>query len=221
MLPITELKIFAKHFTATVPVLLLLLVFSLNPQAAWSGANNNTPTLLVLGDSLSAAHGIEIQQGWVSILEQQLTGTQHYQVINASISGETSGGGLKRLPNLLANHQPDIVIIELGANDGLRGYPVPTLRENLSRMIKLSQQAGAKVLLLGIQIPPNYGSRYTSIFYQSYSLLAEQFSIPLVPFMLENIAVHPELMQSDGLHPTAQAQATIVQNVMPYLKKIL
>jgi acyl-CoA thioesterase-1 len=179
-------------------------------------------TVLVLGDSLSAAYGIPQQSGWVQLLANELDRQQlPYSVINASISGETTGGGLARLPALLEDHQPAIVIIELGANDGLRGFPIKTLRGNLSALVTLSQQANAQVLLVGIHIPPNYGSRYTRMFYDSYSLLSEQHQVPLAPFLLEGIATDSALMQADGLHPVASAQARILQNVMPYLKGML
>ena len=179
-------------------------------------------TILVLGDSLSAAYGIPQQSGWVRLLANELDRQQTpYSVINASISGETTGGGLARLPALLEDHQPAIVIIQLGANDGLRGFPIKTLRGNLSALVTLSQQANAQVLLVGIHIPPNYGSRYTRMFYDSYSLLSEQHQVPLAPFLLEGIATDSALMQADGLHPVASAQARILQNVMPYLKGML
>lgn len=179
-------------------------------------------TILVLGDSLSAAYGIPQESGWVQLLSDDLDKQQApYKVINASISGETTGGGLARLPTLLATHQPAIVIIELGANDGLRGFPIKTLRGNLSELVILSQAADAKVLLVGTHIPPNYGSRYTQLFYDSYSLLSEQHQTALAPFLLEGIATETALMQADGLHPVASAQARILQNVMPYLKELL
>lgn len=179
-------------------------------------------TVLVLGDSLSAAYGIPQHSGWVQLLANELDKQQPpYSVINASISGETTGGGLARLPALLEDHQPTIVIIELGANDGLRGFPIKTLRGNLSALVTLSQQSNAQVLLVGIHIPPNYGSRYTRMFYDSYSLLSEQHQVPLAPFLLEGIATDSALLQDDGLHPVASAQARILQNVMPYLKEML
>jgi acyl-CoA thioesterase I len=206
-----------KHCLSSLLTLLLTgsLLFSAHTLAA-------SKNILVLGDSLSAAYGIPQQSGWVQLLADDLDKQQApYKVINASISGETTGGGLARLPTLLATHQPAIVIIELGANDGLRGFPIKTLRGNLSELVTLSQAANAKVLLVGIHIPPNYGSRYTRLFHDSYSLLSEQHQTALAPFLLEGIATETTLMQADGLHPIADAQARILQNVMPYLKELL
>jgi acyl-CoA thioesterase-1 len=177
-------------------------------------------TILVLGDSLSAAYGIPRESGWVSLLEQQLT-NGNVAVINASISGETTDGGLARLPALLQKYKPTLVIIELGANDGLRGFQIDRLRENLEKLIQLSQSSNAKVLLVGIKIPPNYGLRYTSDFYESYTLLAHEYRAPLVPFLLEGVATDPALMQDDRLHPRAEAQKKILNNVLPYLQRML
>lgn len=179
-------------------------------------------TLLVMGDSLSAGYGIDPQDGWVSLLAQRLDEQDaSHQVINASISGETSRGGLDRLPALLEQHQPDLVLLELGANDGLRGYPVPRTTSNLSRMIELSQRAGAEVILLGIQLPPNFGSRYTEPFFQQYADLAEQFDLRYLPFLLEGVALTDALMQDDGLHPTAAAQPMVLDNVWPLVAAAL
>jgi acyl-CoA thioesterase I len=183
-----------------------------------------TQTILILGDSLSAAYGIPRASGWVALLQQKLASEQKLtsvNVVNASISGETTDGGLARLPALLQQHQPTIVVIELGANDGLRGFQIRRLRNNLEQLIQLSQSNGAKVLLTGIKIPPNYGLRYTSDFYESYTLLAAQYKIPLVPFLLDGVATHPELMQADGLHPRAEAQQKILNTIWPYLRKLL
>ncbi|PTY38661.1 arylesterase [Saccharospirillum sp. MSK14-1] len=179
-------------------------------------------TLLVMGDSLSAGYGIDPQDGWVNLLAQRLDeqGASH-QVINASISGETSRGGLDRLPALLEQHQPDLVLLELGANDGLRGYPVPRITTNLSRMIELSQRAGAEVILLGIQLPPNFGTRYTEPFFQQYAELADQFELRYLPFLLEGVALTDALMQDDGLHPTAAAQPQVLDNVWPLIAAAL
>jgi acyl-CoA thioesterase-1 len=181
------------------------------------------PTILVLGDSLSAAYGIPRESGWVALLQQQLTNgnVAHTDVVNASISGDTTDGGLARLPALLQKHKPDIVILELGANDGLRGFQIRRLRDNLEKLIQLSQTSNAKVLLIGIKIPPNYGLRYTSDFYESYTLLATQYRIPLVPFLLAGVATDPEMMQDDRLHPRAEAQKKILNNVWPYLQGML
>lgn len=182
-------------------------------------------TILVLGDSLSAAYGIPRDSGWVTLLQQKLAAEKlpngNVDVVNASISGETTDGGLARLPGLLQKHRPGVVVIELGANDGLRGFQIRRLRDNLEKLIQLSQANHAKVLLVGIKIPPNYGLRYTSDFYESYTLLAHQYDIPLVPFLLDGVATNPELMQNDGLHPRAEAQPKLLNTVWPYLRKIL
>lgn len=177
------------------------------------------PRLLVVGDSLSAAYGIEARQGWVALLEQRLDG--RVEVINTSISGETSGGGAARLPDLLGQHAPDIVLLELGGNDGLRGLPPGQLETNLRRMIEASRAAEAEVLLLGIDIPPNYGQAYRDAFTGVYRRLADEYDLPLVPFLLEGVALDRELMQADGIHPTAAAQPRILDNVWPVLAPLL
>ncbi|WP_444677045.1 arylesterase [Halomonas sp. E19] len=179
----------------------------------------NAPRMLVMGDSLSAAYGIDAQAGWVSLLQARLD--EKAEVINASISGETSGGGASRLPALLRQHQPDIVLIELGGNDGLRGLPPQQMERNLASMIEASQASGAEVLLLGIDIPPNYGQAYRSAFTGVYTQLAERYDVPLVPFLLEGVALEAGMMQADGIHPTAQAQAVILDNVWPALEPLL
>ena len=179
-------------------------------------------TLLIVGDSISAGFGLDTRLGWVSLLEQRLK-QQGYddKVINASISGDTSAGGLARLPALLAAHKPDVVIVELGGNDGLRGQPPAQLKQNLASMIDQSRAEGAKVLLLGMQIPPNYGVRYTTAFAKVYSDLAEEKKVALVPFFLEGIGGHPDLMQADGVHPAASAQEMLLNNVWSVLKPLL
>jgi acyl-CoA thioesterase-1 len=195
---------------------------------AATAATPAAQAILVLGDSLSAAYGIPRESGWVGLLEQKLAQREltngnvaRTSVINASISGETTEGGLARLPALLQKYKPSLVVIELGANDGLRGFQIDRLRANLEQLIRLSQASGAKVLLVGIKIPPNYGLRYTSDFYESYTLLAHEYNIPLVPFLLEGVATDPELMQDDRLHPRAGAQPKILNNMWPYLQKML
>jgi acyl-CoA thioesterase I len=179
-------------------------------------------TILVFGDSLSAAYGLRPDQGWVALLQQRLQAQGYgYTTVNASISGETSSGGLERLPHALALHHPAIVVLELGANDGLRGLPLATVRANLMRMIELCRAAHAKVLLLGIRLPPNYGPRYASEFAQLYADLAREESVELVPFLLEKVALKPDLMQADGLHPDAAGEAPVLETVWPYLKPML
>ncbi len=199
-------------------VTLLLLSSSLHAV----NANSNIKTILVLGDSLSAAYGINIDYGWVSLLQNRLTQEkQPYRVINASISGDTSIGGLNRLPLLLNQYQPEIVIVELGGNDGLRGLPVKTLKHNLQKIIELSLENNSQVILAGIKIPPNYGMRYTEMFYQVYTQLENEYPIVLIPFLLDGIGDNVELMQADGLHPTKQAQSTILEIVWKKLKPLL
>lgn len=179
-------------------------------------------TLLVVGDSISAAFGLDSRQGWVAMLQERLRkeGFEH-SVVNASISGDTSAGGAARLSALLAEHKPELVIIELGGNDGLRGQPPAQLQQNLASMIGASQASGAKVLLLGMRLPPNYGARYTSAFAQVFADLAEQKQVPLVPFFLEGVGGVPGMMQADGIHPTQDAQAVLLENVWPTLKAML
>ncbi|MDY7115077.1 arylesterase [Halomonas sp. SSL-5] len=177
------------------------------------------PTLLVMGDSLSAAYGIEADRGWVSLLQARLDGKA--RVVNASISGETSSGGAARLPELLGQHAPDIVLLELGGNDGLRGLPPGQFQANMRRMVEASREAGAEVLLLGIDIPPNYGRAYRDAFTGVYRRLADDFDLPLVPFLLEGVALDDNLMQDDGIHPTAAAQPMILDTVWPELAPLL
>ena len=181
-------------------------------------------TILVFGDSLSAAYGIRPEQGWVALLTQRLQAQGYgYEVVNASVSGETSGGGLQRLPRALQIHQPGVVVLELGANDGLRGLPIAATKENITKMVQLTQAAGSHVLLVGIRIPPNYGPRYANEFADMYPGIAKQYHLPLVPFLLEKVALDPTLMQEDGLHPNARGEPpvldTLWQGLEPLLKK--
>jgi len=208
---------------ATVLSMLMVIITTSIVLTTPAFAASKQATVLVLGDSLSAAYKIPLKQGWVSLLRQQLNtnSSTQYHVVNASVSGETSAGGLARLPQLLSLHQPDIVIIELGGNDGLRGYPLKTLQQNLTTMVTLSEQAQAKVLLLGIQIPPNYGKRYTQGFKQVYPAVASKMEVALVPFFLEGVALKRELMLTDGIHPNAKAQPLLTQTVWEYLAQLL
>ena len=179
-------------------------------------------TILVLGDSLSAAHGLRPEQGWVALLIGRLKAEGYgYQVINASVSGETTTGGAARLPRELRLTQPGILILELGANDGLRGLPLNLTRQRLAEMIRLAEAAGAKVLLVGILIPPNYGPRYTQQFAGMYPELARQFHTALVPFLLRGVALDPRLMQEDGLHPNARGEPLVLNTVWPHLEPML
>ncbi len=212
-----------------VALLVLGITSTLGITSAFAATQSaaSSPTILVLGDSLSAAYGIPRDKGWVSLLQERLLqhGSQqklaNSHVVNASISGETTDGGLSRLPVLLQKHNPALAIIELGANDGLRGFQIQRTRDNLAQIISLCQKADAKVLLVGIKIPPNYGLKYTSDFYETYSLAAKQFNVPLVPFLLDGVATDPGLMQNDGLHPRAEAQAKILNTVWKYLEPML
>jgi len=179
-------------------------------------------TVLVVGDSISAGLGLDTSKGWVSLLRQRL---EHEgfkdSVVNASISGDTTANGQARLPALLAANKPSVVIVELGGNDGLQGHPPAQMQQNLAAMIDASRAAGAKVLLLGMKLPPNYGARYTQAFAQVYSQLGEQKQVPLVPFFLEGVGGVPSLMQADGIHPAVNAQGKLLENVWPQLKPLL
>lgn len=181
-----------------------------------------TKTLLVLGDSLSAAHNIPVEAGWVHLLEVRMGDMEPgWTVINASISGETSLSGRNRLPALLAQYHPRIVVIELGANDGLQGLPLPNLRANLAAMVDAAQHAGAKVLLLGIEMPVNYGPQYRDGLRAIYADLAHEKQAALVPFLLEGVALNPALMQEDGLHPVAAGESIVLNTIWPQLKPLL
>lgn len=200
--------------------LVMLIVTFASPSINAEPVNADAgPTLLVMGDSLSAAYGIEREEGWVNLLAERLAGDAH--VINASISGETTSGGLQRFSEIIGQRQPDIVLIELGGNDGLRGLSPNQMQANLASMIEQSQDAGSQVLLLGIDIPPNYGQAYRDAFTGVFYSLAEEYDVPLVPFLLEDVALNDALMQSDGIHPTADAQPIILDNVWPALEPLI
>lgn len=180
------------------------------------------PKILIFGDSLSAVYGVAQSQGWPALLQNKLNEkNQHYDVINASISGETTIGGLSRLASVLAEFKPNIIILELGANDGLRGLPVQEMEKNLNEMIMISKKTKAKIVLIGMKIPPNYGPKYSTEFRQTYTNLSQQHNITLVPFMLENVATNPKLTQDDGLHPNSFAQPLILENIWPKLHELL
>lgn len=180
-------------------------------------------TLLVMGDSLSAAYGVDTETAWVALLRSRLDQSfpDEWEVANASISGETTDGGLRRLPELLERHEPSIVIIELGANDGLRGFPPTVTRNNIKAMINQAKAIDSQVLLVGMQLPPNYGKRYTEAFAAIYTGLAESEDTALVPFFMDNIYNQPDMMQNDGLHPTGKAQPRLLENVWPHLEPLL
>jgi acyl-CoA thioesterase-1 len=175
--------------------------------------------VLVLGDSLSAAFHIDPKAGWVTLLAQRLKAqSPPVEVVNASISGETSSGGLSRVPALLAQHKPRVVVLELGANDGLRGLPVEEIRKNLDAIIKTCRDAGAKVVLLGIELPLNYGPQYRTALREMYRDAAREFNVSLVPFLLDGVALDPKLMQDDGMHPLAAGEPKVLENVWPTLR---
>jgi acyl-CoA thioesterase-1 len=200
-------------------VLLLLAALSWSCSAS---AYSAPKTVLVVGDSLSAEYGIARGAGWVALAEQKLKAQKlNVNMINASVSGETTSGGRTRLPQLLSKHKPDVVVIELGANDGLRGLPVKAAESNLRAMVEAVQKAGAKVLLVGIRIPPNYGRDYAEKFFGMYETLSKAMGVPLAPFMLEGVAAKPELFQPDRLHPLADAHPVILGNIWPYLLPIV
>jgi len=210
------------HYSAIRIRCLLVALTSLIMLLGVRASADSAYTLMVFGDSLSAAYGIEESQGWVELLARKLDDEGYpYQVINGSVSGETTTGGLSRLPAMLDSYQPDLVILELGGNDGLRGLPLKAIRDNLVAMVELSREAGAEVMLAGIQIPPNYGPRYTAPFYQQYADIAAELKLPLVPFLIDGIPQQPELMQNDGIHPRAEAQGMILENVWPVLAPLL
>lgn len=187
-----------------------------------SAAASAASTIVVVGDSLSSGYGLGAAPSWVTILEDRLAQEAYeYTVVNASIPGDTSSGGLNRLPGLLNRHQPAIVIIEIGGNDGLRGQPVGLLRENLSRMIELVLASGARPLLTGIQMPPNYGPAYTEQFAAIYGELAEEYEIAIVPFLMEGVALNPTRMQPDRVHPNAAGQQPMLENVWSVLEELL
>ncbi|MFU8787474.1 MAG: arylesterase [Methylobacter sp.] len=179
-------------------------------------------SIVVLGDSISAGYGIEVSQGWVALLQQNLDAAgSSYRVHNASISGDTTAGGLARIDQALS-YKPAVLIVELGANDGLRGLPPDEIKRNLADIIRRAQQAGAKVLLLSMKIPPNYGKRYVELFYAIYPQLATELQVPYVPFIMEDVALSQDMMQLDGLHPNAKGQPVISdkvwQSLLPLLK---
>ena len=177
-------------------------------------------TGLVVGDSISAAYGLAEEDGWVALAEERLRADRpDVTLVNASISGDTTGGGLRRLPAALERFEPDLVVIELGGNDGLRGYPPKAMRQNLEEMARLANEAGADVLILGMMIPSNYGDAYTRLFADAFGEAAEASGAALVPFMLEPIAEDRDYFQSDGIHPTAEAQPLIVEHVLPALRE--
>lgn len=180
------------------------------------------PALVVLGDSLSAGYGIRVEEGWVALLGRRLEAEGYgYRVVNASVSGETTGGALARLPRVLAVQSPSLLIVELGANDGLRGLPIAEMRANLDRLVELAGRAGARVLIVGMRIPSNYGPQYTQQFSDTFGAVAKRHKAALVPFLLERIAQDDKNFQADRLHPVAAAQGALLETVWPALRPLL
>jgi len=196
----------------------IFFCFSLPVQ----GADDDIGSILIYGDSLSASYGMTEEEGWVALLEKKIQQENWpYQVINGSVSGETSTGGLERLPAMLDSYKPELVVLELGGNDGLRGLPIDLLKNNLRKMIELIHERGAKVLLAGIQIPPNYGPRYAEPFSELFYQIADEDKVELIPFLIDGIPQNPELMQDDGIHPKPEAQSIILENVWYHLLPML
>lgn len=205
---------FLTHFLITWVTFILIALVASAAQAA--------QTIVIFGDSLSAAYGIQPNKGWVALLESKLKQqNSEYKVINASISGETTSGGLTRFDQMLKTHQPEIVVIELGANDGLRGLSLTEMQSNLNSMIAKAKAKNATVMLLGIKIPPNYGIQYTQKFSAIFATLAQKYKLNLVPFFLDGVAGNRKLIQDDGLHPNAVAQAKLLENIWPKLEGLL
>jgi acyl-CoA thioesterase I len=200
--------------------ILLALCVALAMPTARAAAQEST--ILVFGDSISAGYGIRVEQGWVNLLTQKIVQTGYgFKVVNASVSGETTAGGLARLPHALDVQHPQILILELGGNDGLRSLPLDGTHDNLASMIRLARDRHIAVLLIGMRMPPNYGERYTSGFQAMYVDLAKQFKLPLVPFLLEKVALNPDLMQADSIHPREAGQPLLLDTVWPQLEPML
>ena len=180
-------------------------------------------TILIVGDSISAGYGINPEQGWVQLLQKRLDQQypKQHKVVNASVSGETTSGALARMLKLLQSYKPDVVVIELGGNDALRGQPPQMIQKNLGQLVQQSQQAKAKVLLFGMKIPPNYGTAYSQAFENNYKVISQQYKIKLLPFFMQGIAGHKDLMQNDQIHPNAKAQSILLNNAYPYIKGAL
>jgi len=180
-------------------------------------------TILIVGDSISAGYGINPEQGWVQLLQKRLDQQypKQHKVVNASVSGETTSGALARMPKLLQSYKPDVVVIELGGNDAFRGQPPQMIQKNLGQLVQQSQQAKAKVLLFGMKIPPNYGTAYSQAFENNYKVISQQYKIKLLPFFMQGIAGHKDLMQNDQIHPNAKSQSILLNNAYPYIKGAL
>lgn len=201
--------------------MLLLVGLALSSLVQAQG-NSNQPVILIVGDSLSAGYGVAVDSTWVALLGRRLASQGYgHRVVNASVSGETTGGARARLPRALQVHQPSVVVIELGGNDALRGLPLQQIRDNLANLIEQSQAAGSKVVLLGMRIPPNYGTTYAEGFHALYAELAKKYDVALVEFFLDGVALDETLMQDDGIHPSAKAQSRLLENAWPALRTTL
>ena len=207
---------FTKLFKAKIKIYILLIPILLLSDQLWAKETK----LLILGDSLSAAYGISQADGWVSLL-QDMWKNESISIVNGAISGETTDGALARLPRLLEQHQPSHIYVELGGNDGLQGHPLDKMQDNLAQIIQLAKEKDVQVILQAMKIPPNYGKRYTDMFIQSYKTLAQEYSVELIPFFIENIATDRSLMQKDGIHPNAQAQKLIANDMQAKLSEII
>ncbi|WP_439036041.1 arylesterase [Acinetobacter sp. PC34] len=206
-----------RKFKKRISSYLVLLALCLSPT--WVFAK----TVMVLGDSISAGYGIEPQQAWVNLLQKRLNQQypKQHKVVNASVSGETTSGALARLPKLLQTHKPNVVVIELGGNDGLRGQPPQMIQKNLAQLIQQSQKANATVVVLGMKIPPNYGTAYSKAFESNYKMVSQQYKVKLLPFFLEGVAGNKSLMQKDLVHPNGKAQPILLNLAYPYIKGAL
>lgn len=206
-----------RKFKKRISSYLVLLALCLSPT--WVFAK----TVMVLGDSISAGYGIEPQQAWVNLLQKRLDQQypKQHKVVNASVSGETTSGALARLPKLLQTHKPNVVVIELGGNDGLRGQPPQMIQKNLVQLIQQSQKANATVVVLGMKMPPNYGTAYSKAFENNYKVVSQQYKVKLLPFFLEGVAGNKSLMQKDLVHPNAKAQSILLNLAYPYVKGAL
>jgi acyl-CoA thioesterase-1 len=192
------------------------------PALVHAEAARPQSVILVLGDSLSAGYGVALDSTWVALLQRRLAAQGYgHRVVNASVSGETTGGARGRMPRAMELHDPDVVILELGGNDGLRGLPLRQVRQNFEYMIEQAKAAGASVVLVGMRMPPNYGPTYADQFHALYGELGKKYGIPVVDFFLDGVALDDELMQSDGIHPTAEAQPRMLENLWPALQKVL
>ena len=206
-----------RKFKKRISSYLVLLALCLSPTWVF------TKTVMVLGDSISAGYGIEPQQAWVNLLQKRLDQQypKQHKVVNASVSGETTSGALARLPKLLQTHKPNVVVIELGGNDGLRGQPPQMIQKNLAALVQQSQKAKANVVVFGMKMPPNYGQAYSKAFENNYKVVSQQYKVKLLPFFMQGVAGNKSLMQQDQIHPNTKAQTILLNNAYPYIKGAL